>query len=95
MEATMYARLRPTALGLAAGILWGLAVMLLTWWFLVVGSPGTTLEKLGILYIGYSVSFWGGVIGGVWGFVDGFVGGFLFAWLYNRFVPEPRPTSVR
>jgi hypothetical protein len=62
--------------------------MLLTWWFLLIGSPGTTLQHLGILYIGYSVSFWGGVIGLIWGFLDGLIGGIIFGWLYNRFLPH-------
>lgn len=60
--------------------------MLLTWWFLLVGSPGTSLSRIGIVYIGYSVSAFGGFVGGIWGFLDGFIGGAIFAWLYNRFV---------
>lgn len=81
-------QLKPTAFGLAFGITWGVALMLLTWWFLIVGSPGSSLARLGIVYIGYNVSFFGGILGLVWGFIDGFIGGAIFAWVYNRFVPK-------
>jgi len=81
-------RLQPRAFGLACGILWGVGLMLVTWWFMIVGSPGSTLAKLGIVYIGYNVSFWGGFVGLIWGFLDGFVGGFIFSWLYNKLLPR-------
>ncbi|MFC1484601.1 bacteriophage holin [Candidatus Neomarinimicrobiota bacterium] len=73
------------ALGLACGIIWGLAIFLLTYWFLLRGFEGETLSRLGNLYLGYSVTWYGGFIGLVWGFIDGFIGGTVLAWLYNRF----------
>ena len=73
------------ALGLACGILWGLAIFLLTYWFLLRGFEGETLARLRNVYLGYSVTWYGGFIGLVWGFIDGFIGGALLAWLYNRF----------
>ncbi len=81
-------KLKPVALGLALGIIWGVFLMLMTWWFLIVGSPGSTLAKLGIIYLGYSVSFGGAFLGLIWGFIDGFIGGVIIAWLYNKFVRE-------
>jgi hypothetical protein len=75
--------LHKTALGLTLGIIWGLTVMIGTWWLLYMGSPGSTIAKLGAFYYGYSYSFFGGIIGLIWGFIDGFICGFVFAWLYN------------
>ncbi len=77
--------LKKRAVGLAAGIMWGLTVMLGTWWLLYIGSAGGTISKLGAIYFGYSYSFVGGIIGLLWGFVDGFICGVIFAWLYNMF----------
>ncbi len=77
--------LRKGALGISFGLVWGVAVMLGTWWLLYMGSPGGTISKLGAFYYGYSYSFIGGIIGLIWGFVDGFVCGFLVAWIYNMF----------
>ena len=74
------------ALGLSCGILWGLAIFLLTYWFLLRGFEGETLSRLGNVYLGYSVTWYGGFIGLVWGFIDGFIGGALLAWLYNQFI---------
>lgn len=73
-----------TALGLAAGILCGLAVLCATLWTVAAGG-GEHLELLARFYPGYTVSLVGAVLGLVYGFIDGFVGGWLLAWLYNRF----------
>ena len=75
--------LRKRNLGLALGLLWGLAVMLGTWWLLLMGSGGETISKLHAFYFGYNFSFVGGIIGFIWGFVDGFICGVLIAWFYN------------
>jgi len=75
--------LKKRAVALTSGILWGLTVMLGTWFLLMTGSGGVTISKLHAFYFGYSFTFVGGIIGGVWGFVDGLICGFLFAWLYN------------
>ncbi len=79
-------RLHKTAFGLAAGILWGLAVLVATLWALAVGG-GDHLNLLAKFYFGYSITVLGAFVGLVWGFIDGFVCGWLFAWLYNRFAP--------
>ncbi len=81
-------KLNIKAFGLAGGITWGLLILLLTFWFLIMGYQGSVLAKLGNVYIGYSVTFWGAFIGLVWGFIDGFIIGAFFAWLYNKFVKE-------
>lgn len=73
------------AVALAAGIVWGLALFLLTLWFLVNGYSGQLLNKLGGVYFGYSVSIGGAFVGLIWGFLDGAIGGAVFGWLYNKF----------
>lgn len=75
--------LRKRNLGFALGMTWGLGVMLGTWWLLMVGQPGTTINKLSAFYFGYTFSFVGGLVGLFWGFIDGFIAGVLIAWFYN------------
>ena len=86
-------KLRPLALALTSGIFWGAAVMIATWWLLIVGSSGELISQLSKFYFGYCFCFAGGFIGLVWGFVDGFISGFLFALLYNAFVRSPKVTG--
>ena len=81
-------KLKPLALGLAGGILWGVGLCVGTLWIVIIGSPGITLGLLGKFYIGYSVTIPGAFIGLVWGFVDGFICGIILAWLYNLFIPS-------
>lgn len=81
-------KLNIKALALSAGIVWGLVIFLLTYWFLIFGYDGNTLTKLSNIYLGYSVTWYGAFIGLVWAFVDGLIGGALLGWLYNKFVPE-------
>ena len=77
-------KLNIKAFGLTCGILWGLLVLLSTYWIIVTGSAGNTLALLQKFYFGYSVSWLGGIIGLIWGFVDGLICGAIFAWLYNK-----------
>lgn len=77
--------LRKRALGMALGIVWGVAMLLGTWGLLLWGSPGEQMLKLGNFYIGYSYSWGGAVIGMIWGFVYGFIAGVFIAWLYDLF----------
>ncbi len=78
-------KINTKALAISAGITWGLAIFLLTVWFLVMGYSGNFLAKLGSIYIGYSVSWLGAFIGLIYGFVDGLIGGALLGYLYNKF----------
>ncbi|UCH09195.1 MAG: bacteriophage holin [Fidelibacterota bacterium] len=87
-------KLNTKALGLAGGIVWGLAIFLLTYWFLIRGLEGETLARLKHVYLGYSVTWYGGFVGLIWGFIDGFIGGALVAWLYNCFIPRPAGTEA-
>jgi hypothetical protein len=71
------------ALGVALGLVWGLSVLLGTWWLVIIESAGDTVGKLHKFYLGYSVSWGGAIVGFVWGVIDGFIVGFLIAWIYN------------
>jgi hypothetical protein len=77
--------IRKRALGLAMGLLLGLAMMLGTWWLLFFDAPGGVISSAQGFFIGYTYSFVGGLIGFFWGFVWGFIAGVLIAWLYNLF----------
>ena len=81
------------ALGLSLGLIWGLTVLITTWWLLIAGSSGSTISNVGRFYFGYSFSWIGGIIGLLWGFVDGFVCGFIIAWLYNIFNKDKTATA--
>ena len=74
--------LNKTALGLALGIVTGIAVFAATVWVLAVGG-GEHMTLLGRFYLGYSLSIPGAFVGLVYGFIDGFVCGWLVALLYN------------
>ncbi len=76
--------LNPTKLGLAAGILWGLSMFMMTVAAMQTGYAGEWLQLMDSIYPGYEISWTGSVLGLVYGFVDGFVGLFLFGWLYNK-----------
>jgi hypothetical protein len=78
-------QLRKRALGISLGLVWGLTILLTTWWLLIRGNPGVITSKLAAIYIGYTFSWVGSLIGFIWGFVDGFIAGVLIAWFYNFF----------
>jgi hypothetical protein len=76
--------LRKSALGLSLGVVWGLAVFVVTLLAIMRGI-GHTLQLLGGYYLGYTVSYPGSVVGLVWGFANGFVVGVLITWFYDLF----------
>ena len=79
-------RLNVRAFALTCGILWGLALFVLTWWIMAFDGPTGQVTLLGRIYRGYNVSAVGSFIGLVWAFFDGLVGAAIFAWLYNLLV---------
>jgi hypothetical protein len=81
-------KLNKVALGLSVGIVWGLAIFLITNFRLLTGGEGQTLSKLGAFYFGYTYTHIGSLIGLFWGFVDGFIGGWVVAFFYNLFSKE-------
>ena len=76
--------LRKRALGLSLGVVWGLAVFVVTILATMRGQGGT-LSGLNGYYRGFSVSYVGALVGLVWGFANGFVAGVLIAWFYDLF----------
>ncbi len=73
------------ALGLAFGVICGLATLLLgltASWF---GYGTKFVDLIGSVYIGYDATLLGSVIGGAWALLDGLIAGVVIAWLYNRF----------
>lgn len=76
-------KLNIKAFALACGIIWGVGLMIGTWWIMVF--EGATHERyfLGLIYRGYNISAIGSLLGLIYGFFDGLIGGALLAWLYN------------
>ena len=83
----MYRKLNAWKMGLAAGILWGLALLLMTLISTYTGWGMFWLSQWMDVYPGFNLSIKGAFLGLVYGFVDGFVCLFLLCWLYNRFRP--------
>lgn len=79
------AKLNVKAFGLACGILWGGAMVVVG----LIDTVSTWGDAWGALmatvYLGYQPTVLGSIIGGVWGFIDAGIGGLLLAWLYNKF----------
>ena len=77
-------RLNVKAFAMTCGILWGIALFLMTWWIIVFEGATTEPTFIGRFYFGYRITPLGSLIGLLWAGVDGLVGGAVFAWLYNR-----------
>ncbi len=72
---------------LAAGILWGAAILLVGIGNIMFPGYGSAFLKLvASVYPGYvhDASYMQVLFGSAYGFVDGVIGGAIFAWLYNR-----------
>ncbi len=76
--------LQVRAFGFAVGLVWGIIILGVTLAVTIKGTGGEHLGRLGLLYPGYRVTYWGSVIGFVWSVIYGFVAGALLAWVYNR-----------
>ena len=82
-------------MGLAIGLMMGLAVFIATNWLLIKGGHvtpegkyivGPHLQYLSQFFIGYRVSFLGSIIGFFYGFAVGTLCGALFGVIYNKIV---------
>ncbi|HHC24289.1 MAG TPA: hypothetical protein ENK58_02575 [Desulfobacterales bacterium] len=75
-------------LGLALGLMCGLAIFIATNWLVLRGGEnvGSHLQLLSNYFIGYRVSFIGSFIGFAYGFAVGTLSGALVGWIYNKFV---------
>jgi hypothetical protein len=80
-------RLGVKQFSLAAGLVWGVAILLVT---LVAAARGigNQLSHLSAIFPGYEVSYVGSAIGLVYGFVSGAIAGFVFVEMYNAALPE-------
>ena len=76
-------KLNIRAFAFTAALIWGIGLMLITWWIMLFEGITGGSCWLSCIYRGYSISFVGSLIGLAWGLVDGFIGGLIFAWLYN------------
>ncbi len=78
-------RLRPVALGMALGLIWGGILFLTTWLSYLTGYARLFLHVVaGSVYPGYDISPLGSVLAFFYGFVDLGLCGLLLGWLYNR-----------
>ena len=80
--------LNAKVLGLALGILLGLAIFVATNWLVIKGGKqvGFHLHLLSQYFIGYRVMFFGSFIGFGYGFAVGTLCGSLIGWIYNKIV---------
>lgn len=76
-------KLNVKAFALTCGVIWGLALFLLTWWIILFDGATGEITAIGRIYRGFNISPVGSVIGLVWALIDGTIGGAIFAWLYN------------
>lgn len=76
-------KLSVKAFALTTALVWGLGLLVVTWWIIAWEGPSTAPTWLGRIYRGYALTGTGSVVGAVWGFFDGLIGGAVFAWLYN------------
>ena len=81
----LFPRAHKSALGLAFGLLAGLAIFAITALHLVSGlrGKGLPLYLLAQYFQGYEVSWPGAFIGLAWGFLVGFIGGWLLGFVHN------------
>lgn len=70
-------------LGLAAGIFWGMSMLVMTLISVYTGYAVAFLNGMASIYPGYAISLTGSLIGLAYGLLDGFVDLYLIAWLYN------------
>ena len=80
-------KIKPFALGLSFGIVWGSALFVTTWLCYFTGYRKLLLDVLaGFIYPGYSISPLRSVLGFVYGFIDLTIMGTLVGWIYNKSV---------
>ena len=82
-------------LGLALGLIMGIAVFIATNWLIIKGGHttpngeyivGPHLQLLSQFFIGYKVSFLGSIVGFFYGFAIGTLCGAVFGLIYNKIV---------
>lgn len=80
-------KIKPFALGISLGIVWGCSLFLTTWLSYYTGYGRLFLEVLAqSIYPGYTISPFGSFLGLIYGFSDGFISASLIGLIYNRIV---------
>jgi hypothetical protein len=80
-------KLKPLALGIALGIVWGGCIFLSTILYVYTGYGRLFLEALvESMYPGYKLNLVGAFVGLIYGFFDGLISGALVGWIYNLIV---------
>lgn len=85
-------RLSIKGLALAAGLLWGGAMLAAGFVHVIDSSYASNfLGMMGSVYPGFHAarSFGDLLVGTIYGFLDGGIAGLLFGWLYNLFGGHP------
>lgn len=78
-------KLRPVALGVALGVVWGGSLFITTWVSYYTGYGKLFLEVLAqSIYPGYAISPIGSFLGLIYGFIDGLISATLIGWIYNK-----------
>jgi len=78
----------PLAAGLSVGLIWGIALFIMT---LISAQNGYAAHIFGLLegvYPYYELSTAGAFWGLLWGFLDGMIGTYILVWLYNALVKK-------
>ena len=80
-------KLRPVALGVALGSVWGVSLFITTWISYYTGYGRLFLEVLAqSIYPGYTITPLGSFLGLFYGFADGFISAALIGYIYNKLV---------
>ncbi|NOX20637.1 MAG: hypothetical protein GXO99_05170 [Nitrospirae bacterium] len=80
-------RLKPVALGIALGTVWGVSLFITTWLSYFTGYGELFLKTLAeSIYPGYSISPLGSFLGLVYGFIDGLVSATIIGFIYNKII---------
>lgn len=78
-------KLRPWALGVSIGIVWGGSIFITTFISYYTGYAKEFLEVLAVsIYPGYEITPARSFLGLLYGFLDGLLSGALIGWLYNK-----------
>lgn len=78
-----FRRVHKSALGVAFGAMFGVALFVLTAVHVALSVDGLPLYLLQQYFRGYEVSWFGAFVGLAWGFAVGFVGGWLLGFVHN------------
>lgn len=80
-------KLKPLALAIALGIVWGGSLFITTWLSYYTGYGKLFLEALAqSIYPGYTISPLGSFLCLFYGFIDGFISAGLIAGIYNKII---------